>query len=151
MLLLKKPADKWGNPSRWLGLGGKVEPGEDLTSSAIREAEEESGLVVGSVTLRGTLTYTVREPVHENRAGALYIFASDDQKGELLTQPHEGDLLWHQISELPALEDLATYQNFYLHRILTDDSYFYSGIAAYNGMELVHHVDSASYFAERFG
>ena len=43
VLLVKKPAYEWGNPARWLGLGGKVEPDEDLHAAAILEAEEESG------------------------------------------------------------------------------------------------------------
>ena len=100
MLLLKKPADKWGNPVRWLGLGGKVEPGEGLEAAATREAEEESGLTVRSVTLRGTLTYTVRERLHENQAGTLYIFVSDEYDGDLLERPPEGTLRWHQIDEI---------------------------------------------------
>lgn len=150
VLLLKKPPDKWGNPERWLGLGGKVEPGEDLSSAAIREAEEESGLAVSSVTLRGTLTYTVQEPVHENRAGTLYIFVTSEYDGDLLKESPEGVLQWHRISELPSLTDLASHQNFYLHRMLNDDSYFYCGIAAYDsGMEPIQYADSDRYFAER--
>lgn len=144
VLLLKKPADRWGNPERWLGLGGKVEPGQDVHASAIREAEEESGLAVNSITLRGTLAY-----ITENRTGNLYIFVATEYRGDLLEQPPEGVLQWHQISDLPALEELAPHQNFFLHRILNDDSYFYCGIAAYDGMELIQYADSDRYFAER--
>ena len=116
-MLLKKPTDEWGNPARWLGLGGKVEPGEDLHAAAIREAEEESGLAVNSITLRGTPTY-----ITENRAGNMYIFVTTGYEGDLLEQPPEGVLQWHQISELTALEELAPHQGFFLHRILSDDS-----------------------------
>ena len=144
VLLIKKPVDRWGNPERWLGLGGKVEPGEDIQSSAIREVREESGLAVPSVTLRGTYTY-----IHENRAGTLYIFVATEYEGELVKQTPEGILKWHRISGLPGLEDLADHQNRFLHRILSDDGYFYCGIAAYNGMQLVQYTDSDQYFAER--
>ena len=144
VLLIKKPVDRWGNPERWLGLGGKVEPGEDIQSSAAREIREESGLVVPSLTLRGTFTY-----IHENRAGTLYIFVATEYRGELLKQTTEGILRWHRISEVPTLEKLADHQNHFLHRILSDDSYFYCGIAAYNGMQFVQYSDSDLYFAER--
>ena len=135
VLLIKKPADSWVYPERWLGLGGKVEPGEDIQSSAIREVREESGLVVPSLTLRGTFTY-----IRENRAGTLYIFVATEYEGEVLKQTTEGILRWHRISKLPTLADLADHQNHFLHQILSDDSYFYCGIAAYSGMQLVQYL-----------
>ena len=144
VLLIKKPADRWGNPERWLGLGDKVEPGEGIHSSAIREVREESGLVVASLTLRGTFTYIL-----EKRAGTLYIFAATEFEGELLKHTREGILRWHRIRELPTLEDLADHQNRFLHRILSEDNYFYCGIAAYSGMQIVQYSDRDQYFAER--
>ena len=144
VLLIKKPVDRRGNPERWLGLGGKVEPGEDLGASAIREVREESGLVVPSVTLRGTFTY-----IDENRAGTLYIFVATEYEGDLLEQTPEGLLRWHRIVDLPELQDFGDHQNRFLHRILGDDGYFYCGIAAYDGMKIVQYSDSDRYFADR--
>ncbi|MDP6064656.1 MAG: NUDIX domain-containing protein [SAR202 cluster bacterium] len=40
-----------------IGLGGKIEPGEDPVSSAVRESKKESGLVQEDPMLRGTFVW----------------------------------------------------------------------------------------------
>lgn len=42
---------------KYNGLGGKVEPGEDVVSAVQREILEESGLVVTDLELRGTISW----------------------------------------------------------------------------------------------
>lgn len=51
----KRPDDY--HYGKYVGLGGKVEPGEDVVSGARREAFEESGLTLDSVALRGTVSW----------------------------------------------------------------------------------------------
>ncbi|WP_394551535.1 8-oxo-dGTP diphosphatase [Agromyces sp. MMS24-JH15] len=43
----------------WVGLGGKLEPGEDAVDAAVRESFEEAGVVIdpGVLDARGRLTY----------------------------------------------------------------------------------------------
>jgi len=47
---------------KWVGLGGKVEPGESLAQAAAREVAEESGLVVAPADLAHLATLTFRFP-----------------------------------------------------------------------------------------
>ena len=46
LLLLKRSASKILAPHRYTGVGGKVEPGEDHKTGALRELAEETGLNV---------------------------------------------------------------------------------------------------------
>lgn len=40
---------------RWNGFGGKVKVGEPLEAAAIRETQEEAGIIVSDITKRGVL------------------------------------------------------------------------------------------------
>ena len=42
---------------KWNGLGGKVEPGEDVWSGLARELREEAGIKATSMQLRGTVSW----------------------------------------------------------------------------------------------
>ncbi len=56
-LFLHRNENKRIDPNRLNGIGGRVEPGEDYLSAAIRETEEETGYKVSSdeVTLAGVV------------------------------------------------------------------------------------------------
>ncbi len=51
----KRPDDL--HYGRYNGLGGKVERGESVADCMRREVGEESGLIVESMTLRGTISW----------------------------------------------------------------------------------------------
>ena len=56
-VLLIRKAEGRPHEGQWIGLGGKVESGEDPVSSAVREFKEESGLVLEDPMLRGTFVW----------------------------------------------------------------------------------------------
>lgn len=145
VLLLKRDGNKDMVPNKWLGLGGKVEPGEDIISSANREFYEETGLSIRNPTLRGTFSWVS----DKEYAGTLYIFVATEYEGDLSTTCDEGELQWHDIGSIEDLVGLAVHQKFFLKRILMDDTYFYSGLAFYNQKDLVGYVDNSQYFEER--
>jgi len=86
-----------------VGLGGKLEPGESALDAAVREVEEESGLIVSAdaLTAMGVLTYLFpHRPAWSQRSN---VFVTDRFSGT----PRESDELnpvWFTIADLPVDE-----------------------------------------------
>ena len=75
---------------KWNGLGGKFEPGESPEECAIREIEEESGLKVKSIKMKGFITF----PLFDGKDDwYVFLFTAEDFVGELIDSP-EGKLEW---------------------------------------------------------
>ena len=74
----------------WEGLtfpGGKVEEGESLIESAIREAKEETGLDIENPIFVGFISWKGEEFTDVG-----LLFETSTYKGELITHHREGDL-----------------------------------------------------------
>jgi 8-oxo-dGTP diphosphatase len=82
------------------GLGGKVEPDEDIVSSLRRELREEAAIELTSLSLRGTITWTNFGPKREEWLA--FIFLIDGWEGTPLTENNEGTLVWIDRSRLMA-------------------------------------------------
>ena len=134
VLLIKKAPGR-SHAGQWIGLGGKLERGEDPVSSAVRELREESGLTVADPKLRGTLIW-----IDDVKCGVVYIVTGTRWTGTL-AESEEGALQWHRIADLPSLEGLARHQRLFLDRILLDSPDFYSGVAVYHRNKMVQYID----------
>lgn len=64
------------NKNLWNGLGGKIEVGETPLESAIREIEEESGLVVEDINQLGIVSWSYDRPdyIPYKIGGGMYVF-----------------------------------------------------------------------------
>ncbi len=90
---------------KYNGLGGKMEPGEDIAACMRREIREEAGIECGSMQLRGTLNWPGFGKHGEDWLG--FIFLIDAFSGEAHQGNHEGTLEWvprARLMELPMWE-----------------------------------------------
>jgi len=107
VLLLRLSPDRGDWAGKLNGLGGHVEAGEDVVSSARREIREEAGLSPDGLRLCGTVMIdTGRVP-----GIGLYVCVG---RLEVREEPHagpEGEPIWVDTAELPRLplvEDLSS-------------------------------------------
>lgn len=73
------------------GLGGKVEPDEGIVESLRRELDEETGLELTEISLRGTITWTNFGPKREEWLG--FVFLITDWLGTPPATNDEGTLV----------------------------------------------------------
>ena len=61
------------NLGKYNGLGGKLEPNENVADGMIREIKEESGLTVTSMQLRGTVSWPNFGPSQRPWLGFIFL------------------------------------------------------------------------------
>ncbi|MGI6151381.1 MAG: 8-oxo-dGTP diphosphatase [Christensenellales bacterium] len=89
--------DKVG--SKWDGLtfpGGHVEPGESLVMAAIREVQEETGLTVSRLKLRGTVHWFNKE---DGSRWIIFLYEACAFSGELHGGSREGRVFWMEMED----------------------------------------------------
>lgn len=87
---------------KYNGLGGKMDRGEDVFACMSREIQEEAGLKVTKMQLRGTINWTGFGPKGEDWLG--FIFLIEAFEGIPFQSSSEGSLEWVdlvQLEELP--------------------------------------------------
>lgn len=142
VLLLRKRRDAKMLAGEWIGIGGKIEPREDLYESAEREFHEETGLSIGDLCLQGTFTWFIES----GSAGISYLMTATSYTGELVNESNEGILKWHDIDAVAALGNLTDYQRAFLPKMLLDRKFFYAGVSIYDeNHSRISHASSSPY------
>ena len=88
----------------WSIPGGVLEVGEMVREAAVREAGEETGLIVEAGELLGVYDRILREPEHRVQYHYVLVdFLCRPIGGELLAASDAAEVRWFRREELPAL------------------------------------------------
>ena len=129
------------NAGKWLGIGGKFEPGETADECIAREVREETGLILNSMHFYGVVEFRSDAYEYED----MYLYSSDDftpedpelaeqfrQQGTFpLAECSEGELHWIAEEELKTLP-MWEGDSVFLNKILNGETkinltMYYSG------------------------
>jgi 8-oxo-dGTP diphosphatase len=113
ILLLQKPRRGW-----WVAPGGKMESGESIKDTVIREFREETGLYLQKPVLKGVFTFVIKEGDTIKDEWMMFTFFADAFEGEMVETSSEGSLAWHpfeRLKELPMAEGDRHLLEYVLH------------------------------------
>lgn len=140
----RRPDDQ--HLGKWNGLGGKLEGAENLAQGLRRELEEEAGLRVTGMHLRGTVSWPGFGPNGEDWFSPIFLVTSFDtvhSNGSTLTSNPEGDLSWIPLERLLAAcsdddrtrkdADLALWEGdrYFIPLVFDDDARIFHGVMPY--------------------
>jgi 8-oxo-dGTP diphosphatase len=115
---------------KYNGLGGKMDPTEDVATCMKREIHEEAGINVVEMQLRGTINWTGFGPKGEDWMG--FIFLITRFTGTTFKHCPEGELEWipkDRINTLPMWEG----DRYFLPLIFDSDPRPFHGYMPYQG------------------
>jgi 8-oxo-dGTP diphosphatase len=113
---------------KYNGLGGKLEPGEDIVTCMRREIREEAGIEADSPVLRGTINWHGFGKQGEDWFG--FIFRIDKWHGQPLDENRDGTLEWIEVErlfELPIWEG----DRYFLPLVFDDKPAPFHGVMPY--------------------
>ncbi|MFG6148052.1 8-oxo-dGTP diphosphatase [Halobacillus sp. B23F22_1] len=95
VLMLKKPRRGW-----YVVPGGKMEAGENIKDSVIREFKEETGLDIVEPELKGSFTFIMKEGRETVQEWMMFTFQTTSFQGDLLEFSEEGELEWVNVEDV---------------------------------------------------
>lgn len=122
------------NHDKWVGIGGKLEPGESPHDCVVREIFEETGLTVIKPKYRGIITFVSDEYGTEY----MHLFTATEFDGKTRDDCDEGRLEWvkkEAVNDLPIWEGDKIF-----FRLLDNEEQFFSLKLVYEGDKLVSHT-----------
>jgi 8-oxo-dGTP diphosphatase len=113
---------------KYNGLGGKLEPGEDVAAGMCREIREEAGLECLDLSLRGTLNWPGFGKHGEDWFGFLFLITRFS--GTPLQRNPEGTLEWVDVARIATLP-LWEGDRHFLPLVFDPDSRPFHGVMPY--------------------
>jgi len=117
VLLLERSPEKKVYPSKWDGIGGKVEPGETPLAACIREVKEEANIQVCNPIVRGI--FTVLDQHHQSE-WIMFVFRATEFSGVPPDKSKDGKLKWIPISDVGSLDTVPDLK-LYIDALLSQD------------------------------
>ena len=116
---------------KYNGLGGKLEPDEDIIAGLRREIREEAGLEIDQIQLRGTISWPGFGKQGEDWFG--FIFRINRFSGSPHPKNEEGSLTWVPVSRLLNF-DLPLWEGdrHFLPLVFSDDPRQFHGVMPYH-------------------
>ena len=139
-LMLLRDIDKSdGSLGKWLGVGGKLEKGENADECFIREAFEETGIKLSKeqIKRRGIVDFS-SEKYDDER---MFLYTANVTSG-FFSKCNEGKLKWIKKDEVLSL-NMWEGDHVFLERLLADSSFFSLSLkyGGENGDELKEIID----------
>lgn len=122
-LMLKRGAHKRIDPNRLNGVGGRVDPGEDMLNAVIRETEEETGIKVdySQIKFRGLLK--IEGGYEEDWIVGIFLIEVKNKTIPIGHQTDDGELMWiHKDHVLDSKFELIDDLKFYFKELVEDDA-----------------------------
>lgn len=121
---------------KYNGLGGKLEPGEDIAQCMMREIREEAGLEVTTMTLRGTVSWPGFGKEGEDWFGFIYMISG--WTGTPIEANAEGTLEWVPLEKLVACElPLWDGDKQFMPLVFDDNPNVFHGVMPYENGRMV--------------
>lgn len=127
-----RPGDQ--HLGKYNGLGGKLEPDEDIVAGMRREIHEEAGIDCTQLQLRGTISWPGFGKGGEDWFG--FVFLVTAFQGEPHPSNAEGELSWERIDQLDALP-LWEGDRHFLPLVFDADPRAFHGVMPYRDGRLV--------------
>ena len=121
------------NHDKWIGIGGRIEPGETPMEGILRETVEETGLILEDCRHRGLVHF--RSDVYPDEE--MHLFTATRFSGDMIVCD-EGDLEWIDKSLLFSLT-LWEGDRIFL-KLLDSDAPFFDLTLTYHGNALMQAV-----------
>ena len=134
LMLHRVKKEKDCNKDKWIGVGGKFEPGESPEDCLLREVREETGLQLTKYRYRGIITFVSDEWGTEY----MHLFTASEYIGELPQTCDEGELVWIPKNEIVNLQIWEGDKIFL--KLLQERETFFSLKLRYEGDKLVESV-----------
>ena len=128
LLIHRNSRDDDHHLGKYNGLGGKLEPTEDIVAGLRREIREEAGIECDDIELRGTISWPGFGKHGEDWFG--FIFRINRYSGEPLTENAEGTLSWVPVDKILDLP-LWPGDHYFLPLVFSNDPRQFHGVMPY--------------------
>ncbi|GAA0589494.1 8-oxo-dGTP diphosphatase [Virgibacillus siamensis] len=136
ILMLKKPRRGW-----YAIPGGKMEQGESIKESVIREFREETELKLETPELASVFTFTIYNDTVFVQEWMMFTFVCREFSGELTAFCNEGELEWIPFEEINNIPMAEGDRKIFQHVLSSNEPLYGSFVYTENYDLIEYHLD----------